>query len=152
MGLDEETLEVSLALQGDWCVKDVPTVGFYRCLHKYLVKWPKSRSMSKRAVGKFYMAIDHNLKQKGSRPDNIYRFVEKIVQSDEPDCSYVNYGIGYQIHHLKRELKEHDRLIKRLESKLTETDTELDMMKRKLRAAEKTLVQVKCAAKHSHFS
>ena len=70
MGLDEKTLQVSLALQGDWCFKDDPTVGFYRCLHKYLVKCPKSRSMSKRGVGMFYMAIDHNLKLKGSRPDN----------------------------------------------------------------------------------
>ena len=95
-GLDEETLETSLTLQGDWCVKGIPTVGFYRCLHKFLVKWPKSRSMSKTAVGKFYMAIDHRLKQKGSRPDNIYRFVEKIILSDEPDCSYMRYGTGYQ--------------------------------------------------------
>ena len=146
-GLDEETLETSLTLQGDWCVKGIPTVGFYRCLHKFLVKWPKSRSMSKTAVGKFYMAIDHRLKQKGSRPDNIYRFVEKIILSDEPDFSYMRYGTGYQqIHQLRRELKEHDHLIKNLESKLTVTDTELDVVKKKLDTAEEELAEAKCAA------
>ena len=71
-GLNEETLEASLTLQGDWCIKDVPTVGLYRCLHKFLVN---SRSMTKTAVGKFYIGIDHNLKQKGSLPDSVYRFV-----------------------------------------------------------------------------
>ena len=149
-GLNEETLEASLALQSDWCVNDVPTVGFYRCLHKFLVKWPKSRSMTKTAVGKFYMGIDHNFKQKGSRPDNIYRFVEKIILSDEPDSSPMNYGIGYQqIHHLRRELKDHTHLIQDLESKLTVTDTELDIVKRKVDSAEEELVQAKRAAENA---
>ena len=91
----------------------------------------------------------NNLKQKGSHPNNIYRFVEKIILSDEPDCSYLNYGIGYQIHHLRRELKEHDHLMKSLESKLTVTDMKLDMVKRKLDAAEEELVQAKRAAKNA---
>ena len=149
-GLNEETLEASLTLQGDWCIKDVPTVGFYRCLHKFLVHWPKSRSMTKTAVGKFYMGIDHNLKQKGSRPDNIYRFVEKITLSDEPDSASMSYGLGYQqIHHLRRELKEHDHLIQNLESKLIVTDTKLDIVKRKLVTAEEELVQTKRAAENA---
>lgn len=149
-GLNEETLEASLTLQGDWCIKDVPTVGFYRCLHKFLVHWPKSRSMTKTAVGKFYMGIDHNLKQKGSRPDNIYRFIEKIALSDEPDSASMSYGLGYQqIHHLRRELKEHDHLIQNLESKLIVTDTELDIVKRKLVTAEEELVQTKRAAENA---
>ena len=93
------------------------------------------------------MAIDHRLKQKGSRPDNIYRFVEKIILSDEPDFSYMRYGTGYQqIHQLRRELKEHDHLIKNLESKLTVTDTELDVVKKKLDTAEEELAEAKCAA------
>lgn len=105
--------------------------------------------MSKTAVGKFYMAIDHNLKQKGSRPDDIYWFVEKIILSDEPDGNSVKYGVSYQIHHLRRELKEHDHLIKSLESKLTVTDTELDIVKRRLDAAEEELVQAKCATENA---
>ena len=43
--------------------------------------------------------------------------------SDEPDCNYMSYGVGYQqIHHLRRELREHDYLIKGLASKLTELE------------------------------
>ena len=95
------------------------------------------------------MAIDHNLKQKGSHPDNIYRFVEKIILFDEPDCSSVKYGVSYQIHHLRRELKEHDHLIKSLESTLTVTDTELDMVKKRLDAAEEELVQAKRATENA---
>lgn len=149
-GLNEEILEASLTLQGDWCVNNIPTVGFYRCLHEFLVKWPKSRSMTKTAVGKFYMRIDHNLKQKGSRPDNIYRFVERVILSDEPDSSFMSYGIGYQqIHHLRRELKEHTHLLQSLETKLTVTDTELDIVKRKLDSAEEELLQAKRAAENA---
>ena len=68
----------------------------------------------------------------------------------------MNYGVGYQIHHLRRELKEHDHLIKSLASKLTVTDTELDMVKRNLDTAEEELVQAKRDLKipktKSHFS
>ena len=41
-GLNEEFLEAALIQERDWCVKDGTTVGFYRCLHKFLLKWPKS--------------------------------------------------------------------------------------------------------------
>ena len=64
--------------------------------------------------------------------------------SDEPDCNYMSYGVGYQqIHHLRRELREHDHLIKGLASKLTETDTELDLVQKKLDSTEAELVRTK---------
>lgn len=136
-GLNEEFLEAALIQERDWCVKDGTTVGFYRCLHKFLLKWPKSRFMTKTSIGRFYIRIDRSLRQKGSRPDNIYQFVEKIVLSDEPACSHMSYGVGYQqIHLLRKELKEHDLLIKSMASKLTETDAELDLVKRKLCSTE----------------
>ena len=56
----------------------IPTIGFYRALHCYLKQHFKS---SKTAIGKLYCSIDSNLQEKGSRPDNIYRFVERIVSS-----------------------------------------------------------------------
>ena len=52
----------------------IPTIGFYRALHHYLKQQFK-------ATGKFYCGIDSNLKEKGSRPDNIYRFVERVISS-----------------------------------------------------------------------
>ena len=39
--------------------------------------------MTKVAIGKFYIAIDHNLKEKSSRPDNVYRFIEGVVNSKQ---------------------------------------------------------------------
>ena len=39
-------------------------------------------------IGRFYIAIDCNIKEKGSRPDNVFRYVDNIAsskrQSDEP--------------------------------------------------------------------
>ena len=55
-----------------WSLSCVPTVGFYRVLHQCLKRWPMSHSMSTVAIGKFYTAIDEQLKFKGSRPDCIY--------------------------------------------------------------------------------
>lgn len=147
-GLNEESLEAALIQERDWCVKDVPTVGFYRCLHKLLLKWPKSRYMTKTSIGQFYIRIDQSFFQRGSRPDNTYRFVEKIILSDEPDCSHMSYGVGYQqIHNLRRELREHDHLIKSLASKLTKTDAELDVVKIKLHSTEAERDQTKMAVK-----
>lgn len=57
----------------------IPTIGFYRALHLYLKQHFKA---TKTSVGKLYCAIDVNLKEKGSRPDNIFRFVERIVSSE----------------------------------------------------------------------
>ena len=39
-----------------WTLNDKPvTIGFYRELHKYLRKWPPSRSATKTTVGRFYL-------------------------------------------------------------------------------------------------
>ena len=62
--LNQESLEAALLQKSDWCVKDVPTVGFYRCLHKFLLKWPKYCFMTKTSIGKFYIRIDRSLRQK----------------------------------------------------------------------------------------
>ena len=51
----------------------IPTIGFYRALHLYLKQHFKA---TKTSVGKLYCAIDVNLKEKESRPDNIYQFVK----------------------------------------------------------------------------
>lgn len=61
-----------------WRIKGIPNIGFYRAIHPYL----KSRHprLTKVVIGKFYVAIDHNLKEKGSgRPDNVYRFIEGVT-------------------------------------------------------------------------
>ena len=74
-----------------WQVKDIPSVGFYKALHPYLTKQFKS-SITKVTIGKFYIAIDPSLRAKGSRPDNIYRFIETVIKSKKPSDMPMFYG------------------------------------------------------------
>ena len=46
-----------------WSLKDIHTVGFYKHLHPYLKKWHFSRCMTKTHIGRYYTAIDHNVKE-----------------------------------------------------------------------------------------
>lgn len=87
----------------DWQLSSTPTTSFYRSLHCYLKKWPVSSRSSKISIGKFYIAIDAKLQARGSRPDNVYRLIERISrsQSDQP----MNYG-NVQGHIWRREIKE----------------------------------------------
>ena len=73
-----------------WHLTCIPTISFYRSLHCYFKKWPVSSRLSKISLGKFYIAIDANLKLKGSRPDNVYKFIDKLSQSQSDDM--MNYG------------------------------------------------------------
>ena len=62
-GLDEEVLtsvfdQVQSGKESlQWSLKGVPNVGFY------LQKWSITRGATKVAIGKFYVAIDKNLKE-----------------------------------------------------------------------------------------
>ena len=61
-----------------WQLRVSPIIVFYRALHAYLKKQPR---ISKTLIRKFYTANYCNLKEKGSRPDNVYRFIDNIVSS-----------------------------------------------------------------------
>ena len=61
-----------------WELNGIPSIGFYRALHTYLREQVRS---TKVLIGRFYATIDSNFREKGSRPDNIYRFVECVVAS-----------------------------------------------------------------------
>ena len=75
-----------------------------RILHK---KWPLTRSTTKMVIGQFYIAIDMNLQAKGSRPDNTYRFIERVVTSNHPRCTLMIYGVeNVELKALRTELKE----------------------------------------------
>ena len=73
-----------------WQVKGIPDVGFYKALHPYLTKF--KANITRITIGKFYIAIDPNLRAKGSRPGNIYRFIESIVKSNRPEDKPMVYG------------------------------------------------------------
>ena len=76
-GLTEEDLSstfqqiLSGAESVDWQLVSTPTTHFYQSLHCYLKKWPVSSGSSKILIGKFYIAIDAQLRAKASRPDNV---------------------------------------------------------------------------------
>ena len=101
-GLSEELLYNIMKVFGEnhagdnklsWSLGCVSTVEFYRALHASLFKkWPVSCSMSKVAVGKFYIAIDEQLKLKGSSPDCIYQFIDRLVSSVIPNTDLVVYA------------------------------------------------------------
>ena len=90
-GLCQEVLSSTLeqvragSVDHSWKVCGTPTIGFYRKLHTYLKQQPK---LSKVLIGRLYSVIDCNFQEKGSRPDNTYRFVDNTVsskrQSDDP--------------------------------------------------------------------
>lgn len=65
-----------------WFLKDIPTVEIYQLLYPFLKKWPLSRNTIKSNIGKFYMAIDSNLKKKNFRADNAYRFIERVAHNE----------------------------------------------------------------------
>ena len=44
-----------------WSLYGVSYVEFYRKLHEFLTKWEKTRSLTKIAIGKFYISIDRQL-------------------------------------------------------------------------------------------
>ena len=75
-----------------WHLRGIPCVGFYKDLHPYLKKWPRSLSAAKSMIGRFYIAIDKSLQVKGCRPDNAYRFIERIAFSDQLRDSIMRYG------------------------------------------------------------
>ena len=103
-GLTEESLLTALqkvcgGVPIDLELTQTLTVGFYRSLHNR----PFTRFTNKTLIGKFYLEIDPFLRAKGSRADNVYRFIENLsttqhLPSDQP----VNYKIEQA---QKREIK-----------------------------------------------
>ena len=99
-GLNEELLvEVfSQVLSGQdrslvWHLRGVPDYGFYQDLHYFITRCPQTSTSTKVSRGKFYIAIDTNLQARDLRPDNAYRFIEKIATSNRPRTSIVKYGL-----------------------------------------------------------
>ena len=98
-GLNEALLEIvfqqvqSGKASLKWCLQGVPNRSFYHKLHEFLKKWPTTRHTTKVAIGTFYLAIDKNLRDEGGRPDNIYRFIERVASATEPD-ELMTYNVG----------------------------------------------------------
>ena len=121
-------------------MKVTPTVGFYRHLHPYLKKWPLSRATTKVAVGKYYTAIDANLRTKGSHPYNTYRFIERVAMSDRPQCAKMSYGFeDMELKALQAEVKESSEQIRKLTTDVNAIRKELDIAKDELSCTRRAL-------------
>ena len=145
-GLDEELLTLVFdQVQSEkekkplrWCLQGVPNNDFYQILHPFLKKWPKSRLTTKVAIGKFYIAIDRNLREKGCRPDNVYRFVERVANTGHPD-ELVTYDRGIT------ELKAMQSEVTRCTEYVTNLGTQVCELKQQLEESKKQLHSARCA-------
>ena len=73
------------------------------------------------SIGRFYVAIDKNLHTRGFRPDNAYRFIERLTMSKHPRNSVVRYGlVEPEVNTLQTQLKECSELAHKL---ITDLDT-----------------------------
>ena len=117
----------------------IPTIGFYRALHLYLKQHFKATT--KTSIGKFYCSIDVNLKEKGSRPDNIYRFVERIISSDRHSEDLMMYDTqpakSMSIH-----LKKCSDQLEMLNSECTELKSKFEKTRSQLRSTKSALRDV----------
>ena len=109
-GLNEALLtEVFDQVENDkspsWCLREVPDYGFYQDMHHFLKKWPRTHKSSKTLIGKFYSTIDINLKSKQLRPDNAYRFIDRLVSSKHPRTSVVKYGLDLHVDETALQIK-----------------------------------------------
>lgn len=140
-GLSEEviTLTLSEVQVGDtsysWQLNAIPTIGFYRALHTYLKKQPR---ITKVLIGRFYCTMDSNLQEKGSRPDNVYRYIDNIAcskrQSDEP----MVYNIQ-GMNKMSSQLKKCSEKLEELNTECTELRQRFEMSRNQLKAAKLTL-------------
>ena len=159
-GLNEELLvEVfSQVLSGQdrslvWHLRGVPDYGFYQDLHYFITRCPQTSTSTKVSRGKFYIAIDTNLQARDLRPDNAYRFIEKIATSNRPRTSIVKYGVEdiemstvqLQVKACTEQIQELVATVKALQTENAETMRELQCT---IHALRDVTNEVKVIKKH----
>ena len=86
-GLSEKSLldfiespEVSWQIPST-CLKST----FYYELHNYLKQSPRMKVFSKTSIGNLYIKIDPYISERKFRPDNAYRYVDRLICQSVPD-------------------------------------------------------------------
>ena len=120
-----------------WTLTKPVTVGFYRDLHHYLRQWPPARSATKTTVGSFYLLLDVNFKSGGmsNRPDNIYMFVQRVVNSHRLSSGPMYYGMDKTVEQLKSVVSGYQEDLKLMSHKVSEQQVALKEMKKQLEIA-----------------
>ena len=73
-------------------------------------------------IGRFYVAIDKNLKDRGSRADNVYRFIERVVECSQSSDATMSYGLDKEIVEVKALRKKVKHCTETLDKFSKETD------------------------------
>ena len=117
-----------------WSLKGVPNIDFYQDLCCFLKSWQRTQRATKIGIGRFCIAIDRNLQVRGCRPDNAYRFIQRVVQSKLPRNTQMNYGLQeQQMKSLKLKVETCTQQVEKLTSDQKKMKKELDQTKRALR-------------------
>ncbi len=146
-----------------WQLHSVPQADFYFSLHPYLKKWPVSSNTSKVAIGKFYIEIDRRFFDKGSRADNVYRYIDTFVKSHYPLdrlMSYCGSSNENEVAILMSEVTHCAGNVQKLNAEVVDLKASLQVSRKQLQSArvalrnvtnEKTLVQKQKELYHRKF-
>lgn len=139
-GLTEELLissmsEIGAGNETVWSLTGIPTIGFYRTLHHYLKKHFKA---TKTTIGKLYCGIDSNLKEKGGRLDNIYRFVETIISSQRFSEELMVYDTQ-PIRSISLKMKKCSEQLETLNTECTELRSKFEKTRSQLKSTKTAL-------------
>ena len=131
-----------------WKLQCIPNVGFYQNLHVFLKRWILTKSANKTLIGQLYIAIDPTLQAKGCRPDNVYRFMERVAGSRSPQSALMNYNIqASELTYLQTKVKEHTSQMEELTTNFSSMKQELEKTKQQLENAKKELKSTQSALK-----
>ena len=128
-----------------WSLKGVPEIGFYQQLHPFLKKWSVTRGTTKQAIGRFYIVIDQNFKDRGMRADNVYRLIERICQSKQPSSSLMSYGpdkAAADVRVMQTQMKECAKQVEQITSEYSELKRKFEESRKQLRSAQQALRDV----------
>lgn len=130
-----------------WTLIKPVTVGFYRDLHHYLRHWPPARSATKTTVGRFYLLVDVNFKSRKmvARPDNVYCFVERVVDSHRLSSEPMYYGMDKMLEQLEKVVYGYQENLENMSHKVSAQQADLEEMKTQLEIANTELVSSRCA-------
>ena len=122
-----------------WYIRGIPDHGFYQDLHQFIETSPLTQKFTKVSIGKFYMSVDHNLKSRGFRPINAYRFIDRLVSQKHPRNSIVNYHTEESDSSLKTQMRECSNLAQQLMVEIEELRRERNESKKHLDHTQKAL-------------
>ena len=145
-----------------WYIRGIPDHGFYQDLHPYVTKIsPVTRKFTKVSIGKFYISVDPNLKSRGFRSINAYRFIDRLILQKQPrnsivvyhkeeessitspksrrECSNLAQQLMVEVEELRRERDAASQQLSHTEKLLKETVKEVKMVTKRFDAAKKQL-------------